>query len=90
MTSSIGSGTTRVHGILVSARIHNTPKRRPGRRDHSHDPPVRAKVLDAPDDGDDDGDEGEGATVAEADEGGCYVGEAWVVEGDGGAEEEVA
>lgn len=90
MTLSIGSCATRIHGILISARIHNTPKRRPGRRDHSHDSPVRAEVLDAPNDGDDDGDEGEGAAIAEANKSGSYVGEAWVLEWEGGGEEKVS
>lgn len=77
MTLSILTPTT-VNSILIRTRIHNAPDRRPACRNHSHDAPVRAEVLDTPDDGDDNRHEREGAAVAEADEGGCYVGEGWV------------
>lgn len=77
MTLAIHTTTT-INSILIRTRVHNTPNRRPARRNHSNNAPVRAEVLDAPDDGDDDGHEREGAAVAEADEGGCYVGEGWV------------
>lgn len=90
MTLSILLFTTAVNGILIRARIHDAPDRRASCRNHSHDTPVRAEILDAPDDGDDDGHEGERAAVAEADEGGCYVGEGWVGDWEWGGKEEVA
>lgn len=54
------------HGILVAGRVNEAPDRGADSRDHGHDAPVRAEVLDSPDGGDEDGDEREGASVAEA------------------------
>lgn len=58
---------TAIHSILISSGVDNTPERGTSRRHHGNDTPVRGEVLDAPDDGDDDGCEGEGAAVSEAD-----------------------
>lgn len=66
--------------MLISPGIHDSPHRSARGRDRSHDAPVRAKVLDAPDHGDDDGRQGEGGPVAEADEGGGQVEELRVVQ----------
>lgn len=58
---------TAIHSILISSGVDNTPERGTSRRHHGNDTPVRGEVLDTPDDGDDDGREGEGAAVPEAD-----------------------
>lgn len=55
---------------LVNGAVHGPPHGGPPGGDHGDDAPVRAEVLDAPDDGDDDRGEGEDGAVAEADEGG--------------------
>lgn len=79
-----------LHAGLVHPGINSAPDRGPGRRHHGHDPPVRAEVLHAPYDGDDDWGEGEDGAVAEADEGGDE-GEEWWVRLDGrGGEDELA
>lgn len=62
-----------VSGILVALGVDDTPSGSTGGRDHGHDTPVRAKVFDAPDDGNDDGNERESTAVAEANEGGGYM-----------------
>lgn len=56
-----------IHSTLISSGVDNTPERGTSRRHHGNDPPVRGEVLDAPDDGDDDGRQGEGTAVPEAD-----------------------
>ena len=67
-----------IHGILICRGVNNAPERGTSRRHHGNDTPVRGEVPDAPDDGDDDGREGEGAAVPEADQCGCQVEDAWV------------
>lgn len=74
---------------LVPGGVNNTPHRRPHGRNHGYNPPVRAKVLDAPDHGDDEGDQRERGAVSEADEGGCGVEGRGLGEWERGGEEEV-
>lgn len=77
-----------LHAGLVDARIDGAPDGGAGGRDDGHDAPVRAEVVHAPDDGDDDGAEGEDGAVAEADEGGDEGEEGRVrLRGCGGEEE---
>ena len=90
MALSIRRAVSAVRGVLVSLRINKTPNCRSGSRNHGNDAPVCGKVLDAPDDGDDDGHEGKGTAVAEADQRSGDVGEARVVEGERGREEKIA
>lgn len=77
MTQDIVFGTTALHArlthlrsLLVDHGVHGAPERGASRRCHGEDAPVGAKVLDAPDDGDDNGGQGEDGAVACADEGG--------------------
>jgi len=81
---------THIHGALIRPRVDDPPHGGPRGGHHGDDAPVGAEVLNAPDDGDDDGDEGEGAAVAGADEGGAEVEEARVVQRQRGREEEEA
>lgn len=60
-----------IQRILVSAGVDDAPERSAESRHHSDDTPVRSEVLDAPDDGDDNGRQGEGSTIAESHEGGA-------------------
>lgn len=46
--------TNSILGVLVSARIDHAPKSSAEGRHHGDDAPVRGKILDAPDDGDED------------------------------------
>lgn len=72
---------------MVDPGINRAPDRGPGRRHDGHDAPVRAEVLHAPDDGDDDWGEGEDGAVAEADEGGDEGEEGRVLLDGGGGED---
>lgn len=77
-----------LHPGLIHPRVDGAPDGGAGGRHDGHDAPVRAEVLDAPDDGDDDGAEGEDGAVAEADEGGDEGEEGGVgLHGCGGEEE---
>ena len=74
MTLAIRATIANIHGALVCTRVYEAPNCSPASRDHSDDSPIRAEVLDSPDDGDYNRDEGEGAPVTGADEGSGYVG----------------
>lgn len=63
------TATTIIQRILVRSGINNAPQCGADGRHHSYDTPIRGKVLYAPYDGDDDRGKGEGASIAEADEG---------------------
>lgn len=67
--SSTLSFTILICPSRVERTIRNAPYRSSTRRHHSHNAPVRGEVLCAPDHRDNDGDEGEGGAVAEAEEG---------------------
>lgn len=69
MKTQVGGGTG-ICASLVDGAIDGAPHGGPPRRRHSNNAPVSAKILDAPDDADDDGDKGEGGAVAKTDEGG--------------------
>ena len=56
---------------LIPTRVNQPPNRRTQRRRRNHNTPIRAKVFETPDDGDDDGREAENGTVACADGSGC-------------------
>lgn len=81
---------TILYGTLIELRIEHTPHRSPDSRKHSNDPPIRGKVLNAPDDVDNDGDKGESAPIPDPDECGGDVEELGVVQGQRGGEEEEA
>ena len=68
-----------VKRILVCGRVDHAPKRSTEGWHHSNNAPVRSEVLDAPDHGDDDWGQGEGAPVAETDERGGEVEEWWLL-----------
>ena len=57
-----------VDGILVRGGVDHAPKRGTNGGHHSNNAPICGKILDAPDYGDDDWSEGEGAAIAKADE----------------------
>jgi hypothetical protein len=50
MALAIAAAGAAVSSVLVSARIDKPPHRGPNGGKHSDDPPIRAEVLDAPDD----------------------------------------
>lgn len=75
MTLAICRAIASIRGVLVKAGIDEAPQGSACCREHGNDTPVRAEVLNAPDHGDDDGDEGECAPVTEADKACGYVGQ---------------
>lgn len=91
MALAVGPATgTIVKCILVCTGVYHAPKCSTKGWHHSNNAPVRSKVLHAPDHGDYDWGQGEGAPVAETDEGGGEVEEWWLLQGKGGGENQVA
>ena len=75
---------------LINSTIHQTPHRRANSRSRGDNTPISAEVLDAPDDGDDDGGKGEDGAVAGADGGADEPEEVAVVLEETGGEQELA
>lgn len=90
MTLAVIRAISVVHGILVPLRIDQTPDGGSGGWNHGNDTPVGGKVLDSPDDRDDNRDERKGTAVAETNQGCGKVGESGVVEKNRGGEKEIA
>lgn len=80
-TVSVNTAPDGIRRVLVPTGVDDAPHGGARGGHHGDDAPVGAEVLDAPNDGDDDGDEGEGATVAQPHEGGGEVEELRVVDG---------
>ena len=59
-----------IRGFLVHSSVHGAPEGSACSRRHGQNAPVCSKVLDAPDDRDNDGSEGKYGTITCADEGG--------------------
>ncbi|GMF77770.1 unnamed protein product [Aspergillus oryzae] len=77
-------------GVLVKAGVDEAPQCSACCREHGNDTPVRAEVLNTPDNGDDDGAEGERAPVTEADKACGYMGQFRVLDRKGRCEEKIA
>ena len=87
---SLPSVTAATNAMLVHGAVHGTPEGPSYGGGDGDDAPVCAKVLHAPDEADDDGREGENATVANPVQSGHEREECWLALHGGCGEEELS
>lgn len=79
----------RDHGPLIDGTVDGGPDSGPARRHGGDDAPIGAKVLDAPNNTDDDGSDAEGGAVTQAGESGDEREERGIVLDEGGGEKDL-